>query len=186
MTNFKEKRQKTPEDSSNHLNTSKPITILFEDIDKFAESFWEKVLIKGEEECWEWQRALQGKGYGSVSVGKGKTELAHRVAYHLTNGEIPVGMSIMHKCDNRKCCNPSHLILGTNLDNALDMVAKGRQAKGEAHGMSKLTMEEAEKMRMLYQDDEISFSDLGSKFGVSGRTARGVVKGDYWKLPLAE
>ena len=49
----------------------------------------------------------------------------------MTNGPIPPsdayhGTVVMHICDNRICCNPNHLRLGTHDDNMADMAAKGR------------------------------------------------------------
>jgi len=46
--------------------------------------------------------------------------LAHRVAWTLTHGEIPADMTIDHLCRNRRCCNPAHLRLLTNVENARD------------------------------------------------------------------
>ena len=43
---------------------------------------------------------------GYIGIGEGKTALSHRVVYELTYGEIPEGMCVLHKCDNRKCVNP--------------------------------------------------------------------------------
>lgn len=48
------------------------------------------------------------------------------MAYELTKGHIPAGMIVMHTCDNPPCCNPSHLVLGTQAENLADMRAKGR------------------------------------------------------------
>lgn len=50
----------------------------------------------------------------------------HRFAYHLTKGAIPDGMQVLHSCDNPPCCNPDHLRVGTSLNNARDMVGRGR------------------------------------------------------------
>lgn len=58
--------------------------------------------------CWEWQRAIQTNGYGSVGY-EGKTHLAHRLSYQLYVGPIPAGHDIHHKCQNRPCINPAHL-----------------------------------------------------------------------------
>lgn len=95
-----------------------------------SDRFWAKVDIRGSDECWEWQGALT-RGYGRLKRGDGTKKLAysHRVAYELKNGPIPEGMLICHKCDNRPCCNPAHLFIGTQMDNVRDMINKGRRAE---------------------------------------------------------
>jgi HNH endonuclease len=69
---------------------------------------------------------ISGNGYGLVRVGAKGRRLAHRVAYEQARGPIPKGMIVMHTCDVRACINPEHLILGTQQDNMVDMVTKGR------------------------------------------------------------
>lgn len=73
--------------------------------------------------CWEIQLKPNSNRY--CQIGK-KKKLAHRLAYELWNGEIPQGMLVLHKCDNRSCINPEHLFCGTDLDNKLDAQSKGR------------------------------------------------------------
>ena len=137
-------------------------------------------------DCWEWQGAIQTKGYGSFSIGNGKTALAHRVAYEIITGkEIPKGMCVLHKCDNRKCVNPDHLFLGSILDNNRDMLQKGRNAKGERNGRSKLTLEDVKRMRELHLDGNYPIKQLEEIFSVSRSSIRKIIKEDYWKLPLA-
>lgn len=80
------------------------------------------------DECWLWTGS-QASGYGYIGRGKrgdGYT-LAHRAAWEIANGrKIPAKMVIMHMCDTPLCCNPSHLRLGTHVDNMRDMREKGR------------------------------------------------------------
>lgn len=81
--------------------------------------------------CWEWTRA-RVCGYGSFkAIGEFR---AHRVSYRLFVGDIPDGLLVLHKCDNRLCVRPNHLFLGTQQDNMTDMMVKGRQANGDKHG----------------------------------------------------
>lgn len=153
---------------------------------EFIQRFWNKVSISGEDQCWEWKAATQSKGYGSIGIGGGKTALAHRVAYEISNGEIPNEMHVLHKCDNRKCVNPKHLFLGTNEDNIKDKVQKGRQSKGEKHGNSKLTVKEVRTIRKLHKDGDYSYRQLAERFQISPSYVGSIVREEYWNLPLAE
>jgi len=84
--------------------------------------------IVEDNKCWNWNRSLSTHGYGLLS-DKRKTWLVHRLVYTLQNGEILEGLLVRHKCDNRKCCNPEHLELGTNQDNALDVLERKKDLK---------------------------------------------------------
>lgn len=156
------------------------------DVEGFTERFWDKVDLKDDKECWEWKRATQSKKYGSVGIGNGKTALAHRVAFMLSNGEIPPGLCVLHKCDNRKCVNPTHLFLGTIQDNNRDMHNKGRHAKGEKNGRSKLTTDDVNRIRCLHNEKGYSCSRLSKLYDVSSSNISGITKEKYWKLPHAE
>ena len=59
--------------------------------------------------CLVWTRAIQTKGYGSVCVGRGRTALAHRVAWESARGPIPEGLTIDHLCGVKRCVNPDHM-----------------------------------------------------------------------------
>jgi hypothetical protein len=72
--------------------------------------------------CWLWIGST-AKGYGKLTI-KHKDVLAHRCAWQLLNGEIPLGAHVLHSCDTPLCVNPDHLFIGSHTDNMRDMYAK--------------------------------------------------------------
>lgn len=75
----------------------------------------------------EWQGSRDARGYGRIGVnGSRSPQLTHRVAWELANGPIHDGLYVCHHCDNPPCVTIAHLFLGTNSDNQLDSVSKGR------------------------------------------------------------
>src|SRR3990167_8449978 len=88
--------------------------------------------------CIEWGRYVGTSGYGRVTVNR-KPLYAHRQAYVKAFGEIPAGKYVYHKCDNKKCVNPEHLFIGTQLQNMQDCKAKGRIARGFRLPFTKLS-----------------------------------------------
>lgn len=139
-------------------------------------------------DCLIWRRASDGR-YGQISV-RGRLMKAHRFAWQLSYGDIPVRMQVLHHCDNPLCVLPAHLFLGTQADNMRDMSAKGRNAmqrhpeksslhrvrvelRGEKHGRAKLSDSQVAEIRALAKSG-ISSRRLGRLFGVSG--------GHAWKI----
>jgi hypothetical protein len=81
-----------------------------------SERFWPKVGVT--DHCWFWLGAVfKNSRYGACRGETGRTRSAHRVAYELTYGPIPKGMTIDHLCRVRRCVNPTHLEVVTLADN---------------------------------------------------------------------
>lgn len=142
--------------------------------------FWKKVDLRGPAECWPWTACVRRKdeGYGAFAINR-KHHPASRVAWVLTNGEIPPGLNICHECDNPRCCNPAHLFLGTNQQNNDDKVAKKRHAFGSRVGTAKLTEDQARAIKDARPSHGRAprglRTALADQFGVSYATI-----GDVW------
>ncbi len=130
--------------------------------------FWSRVDILGPDDCWVWEGSRTDKGYGRFSVSHTKHMRAHRMAYKIVHGSIPVGKNINHSCDNKLCCNPVHLWVGSQTENMMDMRVKKRGkpppvALGEDSSMSKLTEIDV----VLIRKDTRTLARIASDYGVS-------------------
>lgn len=137
------------------------------------------------EGCWEWTGGKASNGYGKIQIRK-LTCSTHRLAWRLLVGEIPDGMHVLHHCDNRPCCNPDHLFLGTQLDNMRDKVRKDRQAIGETNGNSKLNQALVDEIRSTYVKGHRSHKrgnchELAVRFNIDPATIGRIVKRQIWK-----
>jgi hypothetical protein len=148
--------------------------------------FMRHVTIGEEDECWEWQASCVG-GYGSLPWNEKGVNGAHIVSYLLFVGTIPKRkgkkkLCVCHKCDNPPCCNPNHLFLGTRKQNAEDMVKKHRHHRcdGEFSSQAKLTLEEVNKIKKLYETGNVSKAELGRKFNVTRQQIYNITVGKSW------
>jgi hypothetical protein len=152
------------------------------------DKFWSKVDRRGPDECWPWLAQRNCGGYGYVTWEK-RTQTAQRVAWLTTNGPIPEGdgyhgTCVLHRCDNRVCCNPAHLFLGSHADNMADMRDKKRRkgiGKHEANGRAKLTPQQVEEIRA----HAFGKVRLARMYGVSSSQIQRIRAGKQW-LPSAE
>jgi hypothetical protein len=151
---------------------------------KNPDDFWKYVETGESDSCWEWQAGKTTQGYGVFYLPGLVRKYTHRYAYEVTTGAILTpDMKIMHKCDNPPCCNPSHLILGTQMDNMRDKIAKGRarNLKGSEHTNSKLNEFQVSAIRRMYAGGECKQADLAVMFGVSQSVVSNIISGKTWK-----
>ena len=149
-----------------------------------ADRFWEKV--EQTDTCWLWRAAIYPvSGYGAFSHKAHRATGAHRIAWVLTFGAIPEGMQVLHHCDNRPCVRPSHLFLGTQMDNIHDMIHKNRQAvgpalrhrqQGELNNRAKLTQVQVDYIRASTERPV----DLANRFGVTYKNIWKIRAGHGW------
>lgn len=140
-----------------------------------AERFWAKV--EKTEGCWNWTAGLS-RGYGQFKLN-GKLRLAHRFSY-MMNHPLTINLleghpeiCVCHRCDNRKCVNPSHLFLGSKADNNKDKDAKGR-------GTGKLTETQVREIRMKYANGGITYRQLALDYGVKRTAIHRIITRKRW------
>jgi len=151
------------------------------------EKFWGRAKRGNPNDCWEY-RITRGDtyGYGRFSMMSpdrthSVTLMAHRISYFLAHGSLPDNLMVCHHCDNRKCVNPKHLFLGSDLDNKQDMVSKNRQTYGERQWMHKLTDPLVLSIRKKYYSGGVTFCEIAESIGMSYAATRAAIVGKTWK-----
>lgn len=170
--------------------------------------FWAKVDKNGPvmpgmtTACWIWTGYRDRKGYGRISRssnGKSRPLRTSRIALEDRLGRaLGVKMQACHFCDNPPCIRGDHLFEGTNQENQLDSVSKGRRPAptaeaflpGEKHNSAKLTEASVTEIRRRYADGgsgirgqrgAVTMRQLANEYGLGIGPIHAVISGRTWR-----
>ncbi len=137
------------------------------------ERFYEKVSKPG---CLIWLGARNSWGYGTFmwfkdEAGVGHNINASRAAWLLQKGEIPEGLNVLHKCNNRQCVNVEHMYIGTDKDNSADMRRAGTLSSGERNYWAKLTDAKVLEVDRLRDEENLPFEEIAKRVGLGSASS---------------
>lgn len=136
-------------------------------------------------------RSLAPEGYALVAKPgvSSRCVMLHRLVYCKHNNmplEAIRGKVIRHSCDNPRCINPLHLLIGTRADNNRDRAERGRSAKS-VPSRQKLTDVQCQEIRLRYDPTRVGTSapngvlQLARDYGVDTKVIYKVLRGTYPK-----
>ena len=136
--------------------------------------YWEDRIAKDSNDCWVWQQATTNSGYGAC---KGTT--AHKRSYIEHVGLVSKGKVVRHTCNNKLCCNPAHLTLGTQHDNYYDM---SEEKRAELHRKAGESYSLGVKEGRIVADVE----QLRKAGALGGGKNKGCIKTEEHKRKISE
>jgi hypothetical protein len=144
--------------------------------------FLSKAVFCPPSDCLLWLGGYDHEGYGMFCDETGATRKAHKTAYRLFVSDIPKGLHILHRCDNRACVNPTHLYAGTHQQNMEDKRTRGRSARhiGSKHPRAKLTEQRVAEIRSKVSQGFLH-REIASEYGISRPTVSDIISHKSWR-----
>ena len=143
-----------------------------------------RVIRVGDDSCWLFTGKRDGSGYGVVRrrAGESRREYrTHRLALWLSGVEFDRDQFVLHACDNRVCCNPAHLRVGTHAENASDRSERQRHGnfKGTRNPAARLNEQQVREIRSLLRAGE-SQTRIARQFSIAQTTVSAIARGAVW------
>lgn len=149
--------------------------------------FWSRVDVRKSTDCWNWKLKKNPQGYGLAFLGKEIGVIrAHKAALVLSGQDCLGGdkYNALHSCDNPGCCNPGHLRYGSSAENTRDCIRRDRRSDHKKHGelchLSKITKEEASKVRQLLSEG-YGVKEICEQLKIPYNAAYDIKRGKSWK-----
>lgn len=164
------------------------MTNIIDYVDILPQRVYRRITVDDVTGCWMWQGSTYSSGYGRTrwdnpeSISKYSEEMLHRLMWKLTFGTIPDTLCVCHRCNTKRCCNPSHLYLATRGDNVRHAARDGLfpDRRGMNASCSKLNEEQVHFIRANYtpRSKILGAIALGKQFGVD----RQVIEDVYYRV----
>jgi hypothetical protein len=131
-------------------------------------------------ECLTWPFSCHTDGRGKIYY-EGRMQTVHRLVCKEANGPPPSpDHEAAHSCGkgHLACVAKRHLSWKTNLENKADELIHGTRARGETHGMVKLTEADVVAIRAL--KGKLLHREIAAQFGVSKPLISMILAGKSW------
>ncbi len=148
--------------------------------EKLRTALKEKLTVEPSTGCWLYDGKPTATGHATFYYGGAIQGSAHRVAYEVWVGPIPAGGYVMQTCENKLCCNPTHLKLAKFADVIKARDDAGKSIRGGRNPKAKLDAGQVEEIRRRALAGE-RLKPLAEEFGVSLPTISQIKNNNAWR-----
>jgi len=143
-----------------------------------ATDVFKHIEMRGMDACWPWIGTWGGRvrDLRPYFTYGGRRTMAYRIVYELVHGvQLDRKQLLLHACDNGShpigCCNPHHMRIGTERENARDMMDR------ERFGLSVVAVTRIRAMLASGRTQQ----EIADLHGVSRETVSAIATGRTYK-----